>query len=196
MGNATSTSGVSPVVGSQGREPGGRAPTGGGNAVSGGTGGSGGRPRDAGAPSLFDRYKPEQGMRVRGVSLAAALLLAFGFAAFLNDQLETLIDPAKKWTVAVARGIPLLVGLVVGAAGWWFTFRNRGSSDFLIATEGEMRKVNWSSRREVIGSTQVVIAFTIIFGILMGAVDLVFFKIFQWIGVLKEGVTGLGDPGG
>src|SRR3712207_7866772 len=31
--------------------------------------------------------------------------------------------------------------------------------DFLIATDSEMKKVNWTSRRELIGSTKVVIVF-------------------------------------
>ena len=31
--------------------------------------------------------------------------------------------------------------------------------DFLIATDSEMKKVNWTSRKELIGSTKVVIIF-------------------------------------
>ena len=31
--------------------------------------------------------------------------------------------------------------------------------DFLIATDSEMKKVNWTSRKELIGSTKVVIVF-------------------------------------
>lgn len=183
------------MTGSSSREPGGRSPTGGGNLVSGGAGGGGSR-RESGAANFFERYKPEQGPKVRWASMGAALLMAYGLAAFVYDRLVGWRDSSRPWTMAVVYGIPMVLALGVAATGWWFTFRNRGSSDFLIATENEMRKVNWSSRREVIGSTKVVIAFTIIFGVLMGFADLVFFQLFQWFGVLKEGVTGLGDPGG
>ena len=31
----------------------------------------------------------------------------------------------------------------------------------MIATEGEMKKVNWSTRREIIGMTWVVIGLTV-----------------------------------
>ena len=64
-------------------------------------------------------------------------------------------------------------------------YRRRGSSDFLIATEGEMKKVSWSSRKEIIGATKVVIAFTLILAFLLGAVDFLFMTFFRWIGVLK-----------
>ena len=33
--------------------------------------------------------------------------------------------------------------------------------DFLIATDSEMKKVNWTSRKELIGSTKVVIIFVL-----------------------------------
>jgi preprotein translocase subunit SecE len=62
---------------------------------------------------------------------------------------------------------------------------NRKSSDFMIATEGEMKKVSWSSRREVIGSTKVVILFTIALACFLFVVDLAFQTLFSAIGVLK-----------
>ena len=168
--------------------------------------GNGGRPPRGGAPkpsggagdgsSFFDRYKPEQGTKVRGYSMLAALVLAAGAAQFLYRGLAGYRDPSKSWTQVLVLGAPTAVFLALGAAAFWAVYRNRTGSDFLIATEGEMRKVNWSSRREVIGSTKVVIAFTFLFAFMIGLVDLIFFRAFQWIGVLKEGVAGLGDPGG
>ncbi|MCH7993750.1 MAG: preprotein translocase subunit SecE [Planctomycetes bacterium] len=55
----------------------------------------------------------------------------------------------------------------------------------MIATEGEMKKVSWSSKEEVIGSTKVVIMFTFMLALFLFVVDMVFQQVFKWIGVLK-----------
>ena len=55
----------------------------------------------------------------------------------------------------------------------------------MIATQTEMKKVSWSSKREVIGATKVVILFTILLAALLFCVDLVFQFFFRGIGVLK-----------
>jgi preprotein translocase SecE subunit len=49
---------------------------------------------------------------------------------------------------------------VVGfaALAWWL-MNKQDNVDFLIATDSEMKKVNWTSRKELIGSTKVVIVF-------------------------------------
>ncbi len=61
----------------------------------------------------------------------------------------------------------------------------RKAGDFMIATEGEMKKVNWSSKREVVGSTKVVIMFTLLMAMLLFVVDLVFQALFKALNVLK-----------
>ncbi|MCC7291534.1 MAG: preprotein translocase subunit SecE [Phycisphaerales bacterium] len=155
----------------------------------------GGRPVGSGG-SFFERYKPDQGTKVRAGTMWAGALLAFGAGKFLYDQLKSRQDPSRPWTLFLVYGLTVLVAAAVAIVAFHMAYRKRDSGDFLIATEGEMRKVNWSSRREVIGSTKVVIAFALIFALMMGVVDLVFFKAFMWIGVLEQGVSGLGDPGG
>ena len=69
---------------------------------------------------------------------------------------------------------------------WWVTYTSRKSGDFMIATEGEMKKVSWSTRREIIGSTKVVILFTILFAVYLFVVDVVCVFLFSSIGVLKK----------
>ena len=60
-------------------------------------------------------------------------------------------------------------------------------ADFLIATEGEMKKVNWSTRREIIGSTWVVIGLTFFIAVAIFVLDyLIFTPFFQWIRVLDS----------
>lgn len=58
--------------------------------------------------------------------------------------------------------------------------------DFLIATDGEARKVNWSTRKEVIGSTWVVIAAMFLIALTLFIIDLAFQGIFSAIGVLER----------
>jgi len=47
-------------------------------------------------------------------------------------------------------------------------------ADFLILAEGEMKKVSWSSKKEIVVSTIVVISVVVIMAVLLGFVDLFF----------------------
>lgn len=82
-----------------------------------------------------------------------------------------------------AAGLVLLVG-----AGLIFYFigSHPSSCEFLIATDGEMKKVNWSTRREVLGSTWVVIASSFLIAGMLYVVDLAFQSFFVAIGVLQR----------
>jgi preprotein translocase SecE subunit len=67
-----------------------------------------------------------------------------------------------------------------------FWFMNRQQSvDFLIATDNEMKKVNWTSRKELIGSTKVIILFMFSIAIFLFLSDIVFGYFFYFIHVLK-----------
>jgi len=75
--------------------------------------------------------------------------------------------------------------LVGGYLAFWLSYVRSGSGNFFIATEGEMKKVSWSSRREILGSTQVVV-FTLIFmGVLLFVVDIFFSLLFSWMRILQ-----------
>ena len=106
------------------------------------------------------------------------MLLAIIGAVKLSEELTTLpISPLVRYGVATA--------LVVVAAMVMFWMVNRPrSADFMIATEGEMKKVSWSSRKEVVGSTKVVIITTLILTAILFAVDMLFTQLFVWIKVL------------
>ena len=70
--------------------------------------------------------------------------------------------------------------------GYYLIGRKPKVVDFLIATEGEMRKVNWSSRREIRGSTIVVIGLTCVIAFIIAILDyLIYTPFFQWINVLE-----------
>jgi len=56
-------------------------------------------------------------------------------------------------------------------------------ADFMIATEGEMKKVSWSSKKEIIGSTKVVIVTLLIMGLVLFFVDLFFMRLMKFLNV-------------
>lgn len=135
-------------------------------------------------PGFFTAYKPEQGrVTRRGTMVGVAVLVVWG-AWFAQDRL-LVYQGDEWWRLLITPGIPILMLVVLGAVGWRVVFASRGPSDFMIATEGEMKKVSWSSKREVIGSTKVVIMFTVFLAAMLFAVDLAFQMLFRWMGVLK-----------
>lgn len=83
---------------------------------------------------------------------------------------------------AGAVGLVMLIGSILA---YRFAGTKEGSVEFLIATDGEMKKVNWSTRKNVIDSTIVVIlwAFLIAGGLFL--VDLAFSNFFKLIGILQ-----------
>ncbi len=56
-------------------------------------------------------------------------------------------------------------------------------ADFMIATEGEMKKVSWSSKKEIIGSTKVVIVTLLLMGLALFLVDLFFAVLTKYLGI-------------
>ncbi len=137
-------------------------------------------------PPLFKQYKPEQGKWTRiGTFVGSGALIAWG-ALFLRGRLTGYEDVTAWWGLLITPGIPIAVAVVIGALAWWVSFGSRKAGDFMISTEGEIKKVSWSTRREVIGSTKVVILFTVLFAVFLFFVDLMFQSLFSWIGVLKS----------
>jgi len=52
---------------------------------------------------------------------------------------------------------------------------------FFQESYAELKKVTWPSREEALASTRVVLVSTILIALMLGAVDLVLFKIVDWI---------------
>ena len=137
------------------------------------------------ARGTFERYKPEQGTKTRnGTAMGLGVLLAWGVWS-LHDELSSFGSGQGGAELLVTKGIPIVVAVVCGAVLWWIVYSHRKTSDFMIATEGEMKKVSWSTRREVIGSTKVVVLFTFLLAVLLFVVDFTFKTMFTLINVLK-----------
>ena len=132
----------------------------------------------------LEQYKPDQGKTTRtGTFVGLGLLVAWG-AKFLNDRLA-LYQGDEAWRLLITPGIPIAMAVVFGVIIWRLAFVSRKSSDFMIATEGEMKKVSWSTKREVVGSTKVVIMFTVLMALFLFIVDFGFQIFFKSVGVLK-----------
>jgi len=135
-------------------------------------------------------YKKGQGYYVRLCSGIALGVIALMGGKWMWDMLSNARFPGIPEAVYVqAIGAVLLVG-ALAAVGWWLIGVRRRSVDFLIACEGEMKKVNWSTRREVMGSTWVVIMLTLFIALFCFVWDLVFNTFFQAINVLETGGAG------
>jgi preprotein translocase subunit SecE len=142
------------------------------------------RPAPRPGQGFFRYYKREQGKWTRlGTFIGLSAIVAWG-AFFVYDRLR-IYEGDEAWRIWITTGIPLAVlGLFV-AFSWWISYSGRASSDFMIATEGEMKKVSWSTKREIIGSTKVVIMFTVLLAMILFVVDFLFQMLFASIGVLK-----------
>lgn len=99
-------------------------------------------------------YKTGQGYWTRmlsGLGLGVIIVVA---AVWMWKQLAAL---QTDYRIYIQGGVALAIMAFFGFFIYRFIGSRPKSVDFLIATEGEMKKVNWPSRREVIGSTWIVI---------------------------------------
>ncbi len=133
--------------------------------------------------SAFDVYKRGQGYWLRVCTAVGAGIVILAGADFVYDELDV-FRTNQIWTMWMQIGIPALMCVGLGYLLFWVVGVNRRSCDFMIATEGEMKKVNWSTRREIWGSTKVVIVFTLFLAFLLFTVDMVFWTFFAAINVL------------
>lgn len=129
-------------------------------------------------------YKPGQGYWTRLMSAIGLGLIVLMGVAWLMRILRT-VQVGDIPTVFIQAGVALVVLGVFGVIGYRLLGTNPRVVEFMIATEGEMKKVNWSNRREVLGSTWLVIGLTVLIAILCLTFDLAFQFLFQKIGVLE-----------
>ncbi len=131
-------------------------------------------------------YKIGQGYWTRMCTAVAALVVVGLGASWLWEIVASSVRIGTIQPIYIAAGTALLV---VGVFGWmvyYYVGVKPASVEFLIATEGEMKKVNWSSRREIFGSTWVVLALVALITFLVFIFDLVFSLFFMWIQVLDQ----------
>ena len=127
--------------------------------------------------SFFEIYKKGQGRYARIITFVSGLALGMGGAVVLSDKLAAYAQPIVQY------GVPSLLVAALGVLLFWMVNRP-ASADFLIATEGEMKKVSWSSRKEIVGSTKVVIVATFMLAVILAAVDAGFAVLSKLIGLM------------
>jgi len=134
---------------------------------------------------FFTVYRPNQGGWTRlGTAIASALIIAATGYVLASDVAGAL--GWQRQTTVIVVSVFSVVSLVLA---WWLQNRP-GSAVFLIETHSEMQKVNWTSRKELLGSTKVVILFMITMSLLLFVIDMVFHTFFHAVGVLKFGPFG------
>ncbi len=131
-------------------------------------------------------YKPGQGYWTRmGTAIGIGVAGLTG-AFWLWGQLETTrirgLEPV--YTQAAAAGV---IALLTAIVAYVIVGLKPRPNEFLISVDQEMKKVNWSSRREIVGSTWVVIIITVALAALLFGVDLLFAAFFGAIDLLQTG---------
>ncbi len=141
--------------------------------------------RAARAAGFFTVYKKGQGYWTRmGTAIGAGLLgtlITWQIYRYVPAFIST-TDPGRGQRIGLiaAAAFAAAYGLIA-----WRLMNKPANVDFLIATDSEMKKVNWTSRRELIGSTKVVILFMFGIAIILFVLDLLFNTLFYGIRVLE-----------
>lgn len=122
---------------------------------------------------MDDKYDPAQITGIRaGEALAAGVIPR-------TVKAQDLVEPL--YIQITLAGVAILVGT---ALAYYICAIRQGTVEFLIATDSEMKRVNWSTPREIRGSTLVVIGacFTIAGALFL--FDIIFQTLFKAGGVL------------
>ena len=128
-------------------------------------------------------YKPGQGYYTRMLSAIGAGMLVLAGAAWLYLKVVPRYFGSAESLLYIQSSVA--VGLILVMAVAIYIALNRPRVvDFMIAVEAEMKKVNWPSKKEVIGSTWVVILGTLLIAALLFTINLFFGWFFMYIGIL------------
>jgi preprotein translocase subunit SecE len=151
------------------------------------------QPGDSGKPGYFHIYKKGQGYWTRMGTVAGTALIGILTADFLYSEFDGFSVGPKMSTflknihLQEPRGgylVVVIFTLIYAGVAYWL-MNKPTNVDFLIATDSEMKKVNWTTKKELIGSTKVVIWFMFVMAVLLFFYDLFFQLVFYLLGVLK-----------
>jgi preprotein translocase SecE subunit len=130
---------------------------------------------------IFGIYKRGQGKYTRLCSAFSAAIIAGLGCWQLYIKLEAVEwGLSRKAALWIATMVPAGLFVVLALLISWLI--NKPSlADFMIAAEGEMKKVSWSSKQEIAVSTFIVIVVVIMMAILLGTTDIGFRTFFTWL---------------
>jgi preprotein translocase SecE subunit len=132
-------------------------------------------------------YKPSQGRLVRRLTMVGMLLLIGSgiYAMDANKMLrgnwtvripftQNLLEPDSRLVATLLPDIRYTLPLLLAVGGLWMAWRAVNYptfADFLIATEAELNKVSWTSRKRLIQDTVVVLVTLVLFTVFLLLVD-------------------------
>ena len=125
----------------------------------------------------LDIYKRGQGKYTRVCTYAGVVGVGLIGAVYLSEKIGATNAYLKF-------GLPTLLLMGLAAAMYFWVVNYPSRADFMIATESEMKKVSWSSRREISGSTKVVIVTTVIIASMLFGVDFALAELFKWLRIM------------
>jgi preprotein translocase subunit SecE len=129
----------------------------------------------------YSIYKRGQGKYTRlSSAFAAAIVVAAGSWQLFHKLDAASLGLSPRAELWIATMVPTGLFVILMLLVFWLV--NKPSvADFMISAEGEMKKVSWSSRKEIAVSTFIVIVVVIIMAILLGTTDLSFRTLFSWL---------------
>jgi len=144
-------------------------------------------------------YKRALGQRVRRLTILGIILVggSGAYALYMQQSLPQELRLAMPWTdepVTVLGHAREVIPSLLFALTAWFAYRavNLPSfAEFLIATEAEMNKVSWTTRRRLFQDTIVVLVTTVFLTLFLLVVDLFWGWLLsrQTVGVLPSKST-------
>jgi preprotein translocase SecE subunit len=138
-----------------------------------------GTPSSGGKHGYFSIYKKGQGYWTRMGTVAGAVLIGLFIGKFIWDERNTFSLSIRNTYIVIA-----VFGLIYAGIGF-YVLNKPTNVDFLVATDSEMKRVNWTSTTDLMGSTKVVIGFMFLMAMMLFLYDLFFQTLFWLIGVLK-----------
>lgn len=127
---------------------------------------------------LIEKYKWGQGKNTRLYSAVAVAVIAAVGCWGLYTKMQSGLDVNQVTGLWISVVVPIGLFAVIAAVIYWLV-NKPAIADFLIAAEGELKKVSFSTKREITVSTFIVIIVVIFMAVMLGVSDLAFSLFFS-----------------
>jgi preprotein translocase SecE subunit len=105
-----------------------------------------------------------------------------GFTAPLKGSVRKIAAVQPVYLQGGGAALVLLVGAVLA---FYFAGAKKNSVEFLISTDMEMKKVNWSTQKDIRNSTLVVVGAAVMLAAVLFGIDVAFQQFFRVIKILQ-----------
>ncbi len=122
---------------------------------------------------LIGKYKWGQGKNTRLYSAVSVAVIAAIGCWILYQKLAASMNVSETIGLWISVTVPLGLFALTALVLYWLVNKPK-VADFLIAAEGELKKVSFSSRREITVSTFVVVIVVILTAAMLGLADFCF----------------------